>query len=64
MYLDYLVDQLSNMLKSYGLNVETVFGSEDLSAEGGIASYLQRHIQACDFVIVFITKKENGRYIA
>ena len=60
-YLDYLVDQLSNMLKSHGLNVDTAFGSDDLSADGGIASYLQRHIQACDYVIVFITKKENGK---
>ena len=61
-YLDDLVDQLSNMLKSYGLSVNIAFGFDDVSAEGGIVSYLQHHIQACDYVVVFITKKNFGRY--
>ena len=59
-YLDDVADQLSSLLRSNGLGVDTAFGTDDLSAEGGIASYLQRHIQACDYVIVFVTPMNSG----
>ena len=58
-YLDRMVENLSDMLKSYGFHVNTTFDGTDVSAHGGIASYLQRNIKLCDYVIVFLTKNKG-----
>eukprot|EP00111_Clytia_hemisphaerica_P000622 TCONS_00001786-protein len=62
-YLDNLVQQFSSMLKSYGVNVHVTFEVDDLSAEGGIASYLQRYMQICDYVIMFVTDNHKDKNI-
>jgi len=62
-HLDRMVDHLADMLKSYGFHVNTTFDGNDLSADGGIASYLQRNIKFCDYVIVFLTKSQGLLYL-
>lgn len=59
--LDKIVRDVSFIFHSYDIDVQTpLLEMNSIDAEGGIASYIQRNIKQCSYVVVFVTDPIKG----
>ena len=62
--LDGIVRDISFVLHSYEIDVQSpLLEMNTIDAEGGIASYVQRNIHQCNYVIVLITESIKGLFM-
>lgn len=55
--LECFVLELTGLLRSYGIEVKTILCEQTLvDSEGGIASYMQRNVFRCDYVLILLTE--------
>lgn len=55
--VELLVVDFAGLLKSYGIDVRmTLLEQTMVDAVGGIAYYMQKNIQQCDFVLILLTE--------
>ena len=60
--LECFLRDLAFILKSYNIDVKlTLLERNQLDAEGGIASYMQRNIDKCDYVLLMFTENTQGK---
>ena len=59
--LDSIVRDVSFIFHSYDIDVQTpLLEMSSIDAEGGIASYIQRNINQCSYVVVLVTDTMKG----
>ena len=59
--LEIFLRDFAFILKSYGINVKlALLEQNEIDADGGIASYMQRHINSCDYILIMLTEKSKG----
>lgn len=61
--LDSLVRDLSYVIHLHGIEVTSpLLEMSQIDAEGGIATYIQRNIDTCTYVIVVVTESNQGLF--
>lgn len=61
--LEAFVRDLACLLKSYEIELKVgLLDQEEIDSQGGIASYMQRNLDLCDYVLIVFTENSNGRY--
>lgn len=59
--LDRLVRDFSFVIQSYGFEVTSpLLEMSQIDAEGGIATYIQRNIDKCTYILVIVTDNVTG----
>ncbi|XP_057289970.1 uncharacterized protein LOC130612641 [Hydractinia symbiolongicarpus] len=50
------------VLSSYGISVKmALLEQNEIDADGGIASYMQKHINKCDYILIMCTENTNEK---
>ena len=59
--LEQFLRDLAYLLISYGIEVKlSLLEQNNIDAEGGIATYLQRNIEDCDYILIMFTGNSEG----
>ncbi|XP_057317192.1 uncharacterized protein LOC130662360 isoform X2 [Hydractinia symbiolongicarpus] len=58
--LEVFLRDFAFVLSSYGVNVKmALLEQNEIDADGGIASYMQKHINKCDYILIMCTENTN-----
>ncbi|XP_057289448.1 uncharacterized protein LOC130612168 [Hydractinia symbiolongicarpus] len=58
--LEVFLRDFAFVLSSYGINVRmALLEQNEIDADGGIASYMQKHINKCDYILIMCTENTN-----
>ncbi|XP_057296786.1 uncharacterized protein LOC130625701 [Hydractinia symbiolongicarpus] len=58
--LEVFLRDFAFVLSSYGVKVKmSLLEQSEIDAEGGIASYMQKHINECDYILIMCTENTN-----
>ncbi|XP_057290655.1 uncharacterized protein LOC130613323 [Hydractinia symbiolongicarpus] len=58
--LEAFLRDFAFVLSSYGVNVRmALLEQNEIDADGGIASYMQKHINKCDYILIMCTENTN-----
>lgn len=61
--LDKLVRDFSFVIHSYGIDVNSpLLEMSQIDAEGGIATYIQRNIDTCTYILIIVTDNVTGDF--
>ena len=59
--LESFLRDVAFLLQSNGIVIKMALLAQcQIDAEGGIASYLQRNMESCDYVLIMLTEESKG----
>lgn len=60
--LEIFLRDFAFILQSYGIDVKLALLEQNhLDAEGGIASYMQKYVNECDYILIMFSEKTEGK---